>query len=273
MVNTAVAIPPRRAPPARRDYLSFSSISTYQVCPLKYYFRYVAGLPEPVISASLGFGKAIHRAVEFYFEQHLAGAELPTLDGLLEVYQAEWNKTPPLQRILFGKEENQDSLSVLADRVLRAFLVSDLAQPEGVIIGVEEELRGSVLSGCPELLARIDLMVETDAELVITDFKTSRRAWSIDQVFDAAPQLVLYGELVQKLSDKPVRLQFGVFTKTKWPEVTVHPFKVDPHLVTRTKRTVERVWKAIQGQHFYPTPSPLNCPSCPFRGPCLKWTG
>jgi CRISPR/Cas system-associated exonuclease Cas4 (RecB family) len=273
MVNTAVAVPPRRAPPPKRDYLSFSSISTYQVCPLKYYFKYVAGLPEQVISSSLVFGKAVHRAVEFYFEQHLAGAELPTLDGLLGVYQTEWNKVPPLQRIVFGKEDDQDSLSLLADKVLKAFLVSNLAQPEGVIIGVEEELRGPVIPGCPELLARVDLMVETKAELVVTDFKTSRRSWSIDQVFDAAPQLVLYGELVQKLTDKPIRLQFGVFTKTKQPEITVFPFKVDPHLTLRTKRTVERVWKAIQSQHFYPTPSPMNCPSCPFRGPCLKWTG
>ena len=29
----------------QRDYISFSSIRTYQNCPLRYFFKYVAGLP------------------------------------------------------------------------------------------------------------------------------------------------------------------------------------------------------------------------------------
>ena len=30
-----------------RDYLSYSAISTYQKCPLRYYFIYVAGSATP----------------------------------------------------------------------------------------------------------------------------------------------------------------------------------------------------------------------------------
>jgi hypothetical protein len=51
---------------------------------------------------------------------------------------------------------------------------SAFAQPRGKILGVEEELRGRLVAGCPDLLARIDLLVETDDALVITDFKTAR---------------------------------------------------------------------------------------------------
>ena len=45
-----------------RDYLSFSAISLYRQCPLKFYFRYVAGLSEKTVSANLVFGGAIHAA-------------------------------------------------------------------------------------------------------------------------------------------------------------------------------------------------------------------
>ena len=45
-----------------RDYVSFSALSTYQRCPLQHHFRYVAGLPEATVSASLVFGSAIHRS-------------------------------------------------------------------------------------------------------------------------------------------------------------------------------------------------------------------
>jgi hypothetical protein len=48
---------------------------------------------------------------------------------------------------------------------------------------------------------------------------------------------------------------------------------VVPQRVARTKRIVERVWKAIAAGSFYPTPSPMQCPSCPFREPCRGWTG
>ncbi|MCP4594600.1 MAG: PD-(D/E)XK nuclease family protein [bacterium] len=44
-----------------RDYISYSSISTYQRCPLKYYFGYVVGLEPEFVSSSLIFGGATGR--------------------------------------------------------------------------------------------------------------------------------------------------------------------------------------------------------------------
>ena len=92
--------------------------------------------------------------------------------------------------------------------------------PHGHIIGVEEELRGNVLPGCPDLLARLDLIMETDDDVVITDLKTSRSRWSQQQVEDSADQLLLYSELVRELvPGKPLKLQFVVVTKGKQPVV------------------------------------------------------
>ena len=36
-----------------RDYISWSAISTFRSCPLKYFFRYVAGLPEESVYSAL----------------------------------------------------------------------------------------------------------------------------------------------------------------------------------------------------------------------------
>ncbi len=44
-----------------RDYISYSSISTYQRCPLRYYFSYIAGLAPEFVSSSLIFGGATGR--------------------------------------------------------------------------------------------------------------------------------------------------------------------------------------------------------------------
>jgi putative RecB family exonuclease len=162
----------------------------------------------------------------------------------------------------------------LADRMFRAFQASDFARPQGTIIAIEEELRGDLVPGLPELLARVDLIVDTGEELVVTDFKTSRSQWSAEHVDDAADQLLLYHELVRNLADdRTVRLVFAVLTKTKMPELLLHPLPIDPKQIERTKRVVERIWLAMQAGHYYPNPSPLKCPSCPYRKPCRAWTG
>ncbi|HUE72264.1 MAG TPA: RtcB family protein [Pirellulaceae bacterium] len=176
--------------------------------------------------------------------------------------------------IRFGKEETQASLDGLAQRMLRAFSASDLAVPQGRILAVEEELRGNLIPGLPDILARIDLIFETPHELVIADWKTSRSRWNAEQVEESAPQLLLYSDLVRELAPgKSLRVEFAVLTKTKVVSAERHGFTVDPAQVARTKGTVERVWRAIEAGHFYPAPSAMSCASCPYRQPCRLWPG
>lgn len=270
--------PPATAPRARspakpeRDYCSFSAISTYQRCPLKYYFRYVLKLPDESNPASLVFGRSIHAALEHYFEQLLAGADRPDLDQLLDVFQETWRgHDEPIQ---YGKREDFDSYCHVADRTLWTFLESDCANPEGQIVGVEEELRAPIIPGCPDLLGRIDLLVDTGDALELSDFKTSRSSWSDEHVAEAAPQLWLYAELVRPLADgRPVKLGFAVLTKTQSPSFTLHAVADDARQIERTKRVAQRVWKAIKAEHFYPNPTAANCSTCPYRKPCQAWTG
>jgi putative RecB family exonuclease len=255
------------------QYLSYSAISTYQQCPLKFMFKYVLGLPQETITASLLFGQAMHRAAQFHFEQLLARAKPPSLDTLVDVFWQAWHgRTQKL--VVFNNTEDLDSICHLADRLLWAFQESDFAYPEGTILGVEEGLRGELVPGLPDMVARVDLLVDTGDTLVLSDFKTSRSAWTEEHVSEAAPQLLLYSELVRHLSDgRPLKLQFAVLTKTKSPVLSLHPVVADPLQIERSKRVVEHVWQAIEGQHFYPVPSPLNCPSCPFQEPCKRWAG
>jgi putative RecB family exonuclease len=258
---------------AALDHLSFNAISLFQSCPLRFFFHYILDLPEVTVSASLVLGASLHQAIQYHFEQLLAGQPQPDLDTLLAVFQDHWQTYEP-ETIQYGKTETRDTLGRLADRMLRTFLRSDFAQPRGTILGVEEELRAAIIPGCPDLLARVDLLIETEDALQVLDFKTARSAWSADKVEEAAPQLLLYSELVKTLVEgKPLRLAFAVLTKTQSPVLTVHDVPIDSQQFERTKRTVERVWQVIQNQKFYPSPSPLQCPTCPYREPCRSWTG
>lgn len=150
--------PPSPRPPPKRDYLFYSAVKTYRQCPLRHYFRYVAALPEKTVPASLLFGSGIHAALEAHFRGMLVGETL-NLEELLGAFLETWDVRRP-DEIRFGKGEDLESIATTAERMLHAFLVSDLTQPNGKILGVEEERRGPVFGDLPDLLARLDLIVD-----------------------------------------------------------------------------------------------------------------
>jgi len=125
----------------------------------------------------------------------------------------------------------------------------------------------------PDLLARLDLVVDGGYELMVTDFKTSRSRWSEGDVAAAEGQVLLYGTLVRQHFERPVRLQFAVLTKTKQPDLQLHPVTLTPAGVARQRALVHHVWNSIEGSNFYPHPSTMNCPTCPFQTACRAWTG
>lgn len=259
-----------------RDYISHSAISTYQRCPLKYYFSYVAGLAPEFVSSSLVFGGAIHSALEHHCRRVLEGAPLPPIDDLMAAYQQAWrNETRAPVR--FGKTESAESLTDLARRMLEAFQASAVANPDGELVGIEEELRAPVVIDCPDILGRIDLVKLTTGRLHVVDFKTSRSRWGEAKLQESLPQMLLYAELVQPLAEalgvQELCLDWIVITKTKQPTVEVHTRTPDPRQIARISIVVQRVWEAVKAGHFFPSPSTMSCSTCPYLQPCRQWEG
>ncbi len=158
--------------------------------------------------------------------------------------------------------------------MLLAFQQSASALPQGRILAIGEELRGQLVPGVPDLLARVDLIVDQPDSLVIRDWKTSHSRWSREQVDESVEQLLLYSELIRDVAPgKKIKVEFTVLTKTKDVNLDRHSIDVDRVKVARIKRIVERVWRAIESETFYPAPSPLACGGCPFREPCRRWAG
>ena len=259
-----------------RDYISFSSIKTYQACPLRYYLAYVARVPAESVSASLVFGSAMHAAVEAHYRARLAGERSLDVAQQLKVYDSVWKAeaTAPLR---YAKGESAESLRGLAERMLTAFRASPPADPDATILGVEEEFRAAVIPNCPDLVGRLDLILLDASGLRIVDFKTARGRWNETNITEALPQMLLYSELVRPLAracgDVPIRLEWIVATKTQKPVVELHTACPKPYLVARTRNTVQRVWQAIRAGHFFPSPSPMGCAACPYANACRQWEG
>ena len=128
----------------------------------------------------------------------MIGNPAPDRDTLLSVFWDAWRDRGEEAEIQFGKSEDISSVAKTADRILAAFQQSELATPAGKIIGVEEQLRGAVIPGVPDVLARIDLIVESDDAVTVTDLKTARSRWSAGQAEDSGEQLLEFGSSGQQ---------------------------------------------------------------------------
>ena len=255
----------------KRDYISYSAISTFRSCPLKYRFRYIDGLPSETVSSSLVFGSAIHSAIEEYFLAQLAGESPLSREKMLAAYHSSWQATD-MSTVELGKNETLDGLTNLAGRMIDTFLASSLTRLEGRILGVEETLRGVLLDGMPDLLGIVDLLVETDDTLTVIDFKTSRSSWSLDQAIDSSEQLLLYCDLARRMvPGKTLRLKFAMLTKTKEPVIQQIDLPFHQEQLDRTKHAVSAIWAAIETGNFYPNLTPMQCPGCSYRSPCAAW--
>ncbi|MFL5329197.1 MAG: RecB family exonuclease [Gemmataceae bacterium] len=257
---------------ANLDHLSYSKIALYRQCPLRFQFRYIHRLPEEMIPSSLLFGSAFHASLEEYFQHFMIHGQSPGLDQLQQVFWDRWHREPA-SRIAFNRDESVVTVACMVEVMLRAFLASDLAAPTGTIIGIEEEITGSIVPGCPDLLARLDLVIDAGDAMQLIDFKTARRPWNSETVSQSAAQLHLYGQVGRSLADgKPLRLQFAVLTKAKRsPKVSLHTVANDVCAVSETLRMVARTWDAIRSGEFPANPSPIYCPRCPYRQRCPAW--
>ena len=119
-----------------RDYVSWSAISTFRTCPLKYKFRYIDGLPEESVSSALVFGAGIHSAVEQHFPAILSDDEQSDVERLMFAYCSAWLPHDP-DSISFGSTETRSSLDALARKMLTAFLSSPATSVQGRGLGVE----------------------------------------------------------------------------------------------------------------------------------------
>jgi CRISPR/Cas system-associated exonuclease Cas4 (RecB family) len=70
-----------------------------------------------------------------------------------------------------------------------------------------------------------------------------------------------------------IKLHFGVLTKHKAPRVQVLPVIADEQRVDIMRDSIMQIWAAIQSGNFYPSPSPQNCVTCPFRSRCPMFSG
>ncbi len=144
--------------------LSYSSISTYELCPLQYKFRYLEGKPGRRTPA-LGFGESLHEALRRFHAQPVPVA--PTVEQLLAYLDDAWDSAA------YRSEKEERAYHAHAREVLTSYH-RDNAPAFRVPVALEQRFQidvdGVKVSGVIDRMDR-----HPDGSYEIVDYKTSRR--------------------------------------------------------------------------------------------------
>lgn len=254
-----------------RPHWSYSAISQYLSCPLRYFFQRVQRLPQTSVGSSLVLGSSVHAALAEY-HRTVQQDESTDAGKLHRIITETWTKRESETPITFRDGESQSDLVALSITLLELYLKEP---PPEHIIGIEQEIlaplhnsRGEILE--TPLLAVADLITEGNEQLTVHEFKTSGRAYSGMEA-ETSLQPTCYVNAVQETLGQPAIVEYTVLVKTKTPKIQKLSTVRHEDDLARLGDIVENVERAIEAKVFYPVESPLNCSTCCFHRPCREW--
>lgn len=254
-----------------RPHWSYSAISQFLSCPLRFYFQRILRIPQKSVGSSLVLGSSVHAALAEY--HRTVQQDEPTDTAKLhQIIADSWTRREFESRIAYRDGETQAELIDQAVSLVELYLKEP--PPEG-ILAIEQEIIAPIHNSQGEyletpLVAVADLITEGNEEITVREFKTSGRAYS-EMEAETSLQPTCYVNAVQETIGQPATVEYTVLVKTKTPKVQrLTTVRTDEDL-GRLGDIVENIERAIQAQAFYPVETPLNCSTCPFRQPCREW--
>lgn len=255
-----------------RPHWSYSSISQFLSCPLRFYFQRILRLPQPTVSSGLLLGAAVHHALARYHRGLQLGTPVPK-EHLHRAVDEGWRQRDNQAKVIFKDGDSREDSIALGIALIEMYL---LEPPPENILRVEEEIIAPMHNSQGEyletpLVAIADLITCVEDGLKVHEFKTSGRAYS-DMEADTSHQPTCYVNAVQEVFGEPARVEYTVLVKTKTPKVQrLEAVRHDEDL-SRLGDIVQTIEKAVDAGIFYPVESPMNCSTCPYRQPRREWT-
>lgn len=242
---------------AELQHLSYSSISTYQLCARSWAYRYVEKVPVRK-GAALAFGSAFHGTVEAVIRNHNTALSAP----IQEIWAQQWQAQTAEADIDWSGDLPEELFNVgarmLAHKDTAALLGSIAPLLDGADPVIEKRIELRVPGVPVPIIGYIDVIT---ADGVPCDFKTSARAWTADKQEAELQPLFYLAALAQAgYTLNPQRaFRHYVFVKTKTPQVQTLQSTYTPAALFWLLGLIREVWKGIAAEAYPPNPGSWKC--------------
>jgi len=254
------------------EHLSASSVNDYVECGLLYKFGRIDKVPWESKSDALELGTAIHRVLGEFYQHKLIGNR-PSIKEIHKIFEHHWRDIAEgREDIKYSKDNNFESV-LLQGKELLSVWHEKLPDDNFQILGIEDAFRFYIPDIPIPLIGAMDLTEEDDSgTIIITDFKTSGKAYSVDEV-DKNMQLTLY-QMAAKAngySDREILLRFDCLIKTKTPKFEQYWTTRSEIDEKRVRRKIAQAWDGISKEVFIPNDGSWKCKNCSYKKVCDEW--
>ena len=214
--------------PKRIDYLSFSQINAFNICPLHYKLKYVLNIPTQV-SPAQSFGTSIHETLDNFYKKHMSG-ERVTITTLLKMFETEWINDG------YSSKTHERKMFKKGKKILTSFYKKEFdrkKKPLGLETKFRIPLKPTNKKTKPLTIGgMIDRIDRVGKGIEIVDYKTGNRVPSQRDV-DKDTQLTIYALAATRIKEKP----FGVSPNN----IKLSLFFIDSGEKITTTRTKEQL--------------------------------
>ncbi|HAH32374.1 MAG TPA: hypothetical protein DCL44_08685 [Elusimicrobia bacterium] len=247
---------------------SYSKLSMYTECPLKYKFKYLEKIKEEPKSY-FAFGNSIHKALEFLHA--VSAPPFPSIEEVLESYKKEWGLKSWLEKGYKDPDkENIDFRKGL--EMLKAYYASNkdtLKPPFLLEYSTDVEVDGLKVRIIAD---RIEYLGGGEVEII--DYKTGKdvkrqpdQLYMYQKITELDPRLK--EKIAERYGKKPGSVKIRQMLYYHVPTLKQYPFERagDSEIGVFWEKVLSTA-ENIRGLKFEPNPGEFQCHFCDFKKIC-----
>jgi len=256
----------------KMPHLSASSINGYIDCGLSYKFGRIDKVQREFIADSLEYGSVIHKVLGEFYQNKLTGIKL-SLKDIHTMFETYWTESAKRRSDLKYAEGKSFESYLLEGKELLTVYYDKLPADNFKVLAIEEAFSLNLAGIDMPIIGAFDLLEEDESgTIILTDWKTTGRAYSVDEI-DKNFQLTVYNLALKSngYADREILLKFDCLIKTKTP-------KFEQYYTTRSIEDMHRaivkimqVYDGIQKEVFIANDGHWKCGGCAFKNHCDAW--